>query len=85
MKSQIELQIGKKGLTNELLNTLKERFDNKKIKNIRIKVLQSARRNGRKDVKQYSEEILNFLGKKFNTHIIGFTIVVLKYKKERFF
>lgn len=80
MTSQIEIQLGKKGLTNEFLESLKKRFEKTSVKNIKIKVLPSAREN-REDVKRYSEEIVKYLGKKFNSRIIGFSIFVLKMRK----
>ncbi len=82
MTSQIEIQIGKKGLTPEFLEALKERFENKSVRNIKIKVLQNARES-REDVKKYSEEIIKFLGNKFNSRIIGFSIFVKKYRQEQ--
>lgn len=80
MTSQVELQLGKKGLTSEFLDELKKRFDKTEIKNIKIHVLQSAREN-REDVKKYAEEIIGFLGNKFSSRIIGFSIFVKKYRK----
>lgn len=82
MASQIEIQLGKKGLTNEFLNVLKTKFDDKSIKNIKIHVLPSAREKGKEDVKKYSEEILKFLGNKYSSRLIGFTIIVMKWRKE---
>jgi RNA-binding protein YhbY len=83
MTSQIEIQLGKKGLTQEFLQVLKARFDNKSVKNIKIHVLPSARENGKEDIKIYSKEILKFLGNKFTCRIIGFSIFVMKWRKER--
>lgn len=82
MTSQLEIQLGKKGLSEEFLQGLKKRFENKSIKNIKIKVLRSAREN-REDMKKYSEEILKFLGEKYSTRIIGFTIIIMKWRKAR--
>ncbi|MDD5193539.1 MAG: hypothetical protein PHF67_03045 [Candidatus Nanoarchaeia archaeon] len=82
MTSQIEIQLGKRGITGEFLDGLKKRFEKPEIKNIKIKVLQSAR-DSREDVKKYAEEIVKFLGKKFNYRVIGFSIFVKKYRKEQ--
>lgn len=82
MTSKVEMQIGKNGLTPESLSELKKRFEKPGVKNIKIHVLQSAREN-REDVKKYADKILNFLGKKFDYKIIGFSIFVLKLRKER--
>jgi len=82
MTSKVELQLGKKGLTKEFLESLKKRFEKPGIKNIKIRVLQNAREN-KDDVKKYAGEILKFLGKKFDYKIIGFSIFVLKLRKNR--
>ena len=80
MTSQIEIQLGKKGLTNEFLDDLKKRFEKPIVKNIKIKVLKSARES-KADVKNYAEEIVKFLGNKFTYRTIGFSIFVLKMRK----
>jgi RNA-binding protein YhbY len=83
MTSQLELQLGKKGLTQEFLEALKHRFENTKIKNIKISVLRSAREHGREDVKEYAKEIQHFLGPKFTYKILGFSIFLKKWRKIR--
>lgn len=83
MTSQQEIQVGKKGLTNEFLEDLKNRFENKKITNIKVHVLKSARENGKEDVKKFSKEILDFLGNKFTSRVIGFSIFIKKWRKAR--
>mgnify|MGYP000029445162 CR=1 FL=1 len=80
MTSQIEIQLGKKRLTKEFLEGLKHRFEKPGIKNIKVSVLQNARES-REDVKNYSNEIKKFLGPKFKTRIIGFSIFVIKFRK----
>jgi len=85
MTSQIEMQLGKKGLTKKFLEDLKRRFENKGVQNIKICVLKSARSSessGREDVKKYSSSILDFLGMKFTARIIGFSIFLKKWRKE---
>jgi RNA-binding protein YhbY len=82
MTSQLEIQLGKKGLTQEFLDSLKKRFENKSIKNIKIRVLQNARES-REDVKKYSEEIIQVLGNKYTAKIIGFSIFVQKWRKKQ--
>ena len=46
MAIRLEVQLGKKGLTKELLEDIKKRFENSKVKNIKVSVLKSARING---------------------------------------
>jgi len=82
MTSPIEIQLGKNGLSKEFMEDLKKRFDKRGVKNIKIKVLPSARES-RDDVKKYSEEIMKYLGNKFNSRIIGFSIFVKKFRKEQ--
>ena len=83
MTSQLELQLGKKGLTAEFLDDIKNRFEKMKLKNMKISVLKSAREEGREDVKRYSEQIQQRLGEKFTTRVIGFSIFIKKWRKAR--
>lgn len=82
MTSELQLQLGKKGVTPEFLEDIKKRFDKTKITNMKVYVLKSAR-DGKDDVKKYSEEIKNYLGDKFTTRIIGFSIFIKKWRKVR--
>jgi len=50
--------------------------------NVKISVLKNAGHEKSK-VKKYSEEILNHLGKNYTARIIGFTIIVKKWRKEQ--
>ncbi len=82
MTSQIEIQLGKKGLTKEFLEDLKKRFEKPEIKNIKISVLRSARES-KQDVKKYADEIINFLGNKFTYRTVGFSIFLKKWRKSQ--
>ena len=93
-----QIQLGKQGVTENFLSTLKNQFKN--CKNVRISVLSNARKN-KNDVKKYSEEILEKLnsrprtvhsktnllpttksfGKKYTARIIGFKIVIKKWRQ----
>ena len=83
MTSQLEMHLGKKRLTIEFINDIKKRFENNKINNIKISVLKSARQNGKNDVKEYAEKILEFLGKKYTYRVLGFSIFLKKWRKVR--
>lgn len=83
MTSQLELQLGKKGLTDEFIEDIKQRFEKMKLNNIKISVLKSARGEGRGDVKRYAEQIEQLLGEKFTTRVIGFSIFIKKWRKAR--
>ena len=74
------IQIGKQGLTENFIESLRNNF--KKHENIKISVLKSAREN-RKDMKRYAKEILEKLGKNYTAKIVGFTIAVKKWRKAR--
>ncbi len=80
MANMIQMQIGKKGLTAEFIERLKITFKN--AESIRISVLKSATRE-KEEVKKWSDEILSKLGKNYTIKIIGYTIVVRKWRKAR--
>lgn len=74
------VQLGKQGITENFIETLKTHFKNHG--NVKICVLKSAR-SERDKIKKYSEEILNKLGKNYTSRIIGFTINVKKWRKAQ--
>ena len=82
MTSQQEVQLGKNGLTKEFLEDFRNRFEVRKVENIKISVLKSARES-RDDVKKYAREIEEFLGEKFTTRVMGFSIFIKKWRKAR--
>lgn len=77
-------QIGKNGISDNFIETLKNYF--KSNSSVRISVLKSARKEGaegKKLVKEYSAKIVDKLGKNFTARTIGFVIVVKKWRKMR--
>jgi RNA-binding protein YhbY len=72
------IQIGKNGITNSFIESLKNLFKNHE--NVKISVLKGSTRD-REEIKKHSEEILNELGKNYTSRIIGFTIVLKKWRK----
>ena len=72
------LQLGKQGITNNFIETLKNHFKN--YENIKVSVLKGAGHN-KENVKKYSGEILEKLGNNYTSKIIGFTIVLKKWRK----
>jgi RNA-binding protein YhbY len=74
-----QVQLGKLGLTDNFIVTLGNHF--KKYKTIKISVLKSAGHDKEK-VKEYSEELLKKLGKNYTSRVIGFTIVLKKWRRE---
>ena len=79
MYKQSEIQIGKNGLTAGIIENLKTIFTTHKV--VKISVLKSAR-SSRDDVKKIAEEIIDKLGKKYTYKIIGFVIIVMKFRKD---
>lgn len=80
MMNIVKLQIGKCGLTAQFIQQIKTASAN--VENIRINVLKSSGRD-REEVKKMSHEILSALGPKFTAKIIGFTIILKKWRKAR--
>ena len=76
--TQGKVQLGKNGLTENFIATLKNHFE--KHKNVKIVVLKSTGRE-REKVKEYSKEILEKLGEKYTVKVVGFTIFVKKWRK----
>lgn len=73
-----EMQLGKQGLTENFIETLKNHFKNSQ--SIRLSVLKNAGHD-KTQVKQYSEEILEKLGKNYTAKIIGFKIILKKWRR----
>ena len=77
MKTIGNVQIGKQGITDNFITTLKNNF--KKSENIKISVLKNATRD-KSEMKNLSNKILDKLGKNYTSRTIGFTIVVKKWR-----
>ena len=78
------IQLGKNGVTENFILTLISQF--KKHDIVKVHVLKNARdsgKEGKKDVKKYSDELLKILGNKYTSKIVGFTIIVKKWRKAR--
>jgi RNA-binding protein YhbY len=76
--TQGQVQLGKKGITENFIETLKDHF--KKNENVKVSVLKSAGHK-KENIKKYSEEILDSLGKNYTAKIIGFTIFLKKWRR----
>ena len=72
-------QIGKNGVTENFIKTLKTYFKN--YNSVRISVLKSGTRD-REELKKMAEEIPKKLGENFTSRAIGFTIIVRKWRKN---
>lgn len=78
-----DIQLGKQGITENFIQNLKSSF--KKSKNIKISVLKSARdegKEGKKQIKEYANKILQELGENYKIRIIGFTICIKKLRAK---
>jgi len=73
------VQLGKQGITNNFIETLKNYF--KKHENVKISALKSSTRD-KNELRKISSEILDKLGKNYTSRIIGFTIVIKKWRKN---
>ena len=73
------IQLGKNGITENFIGTIKDHFKNRQ--NVKVSVLKSAGRN-REEIRKYSEQILEKLGRNYTTRVLGFTIFLKKWKKN---
>ena len=71
-----QVQLGKNGVTDNFIETLKSHFKNHK--NVKISVLRSSKRE---NIKEKAEEIVKKLGKNYIAKTIGFTINLKKWRK----
>lgn len=79
-KGIVNLQIGKNGLNDGIIKNLEIAF--KTRSDIKIHVLKSGGHE-RETVKQMAEDIINKLGKKYTYRIVGFSIFIKKWKKDK--
>jgi RNA-binding protein YhbY len=78
--TQTEMQIGKNGLKEGTIEWLKNAF--KKHDLVKISVLKSAGHD-REHVREMSEKILNALGKNYTCRIVGFALIIRKWRKSK--
>jgi RNA-binding protein YhbY len=80
--NQLELHLGKKGLTPEFITDIEKRLEKYRNATVKIRVLKSARES-REDMKKYAEELKQKLGEKYTYRILGFAIFLKKWRKAR--
>jgi RNA-binding protein YhbY len=78
--SSTDMQLGKNGITDNFIENLKKCFQTSD--SVRISVLQSAGHE-RETIKKYNEEILTRLGENYTSKLIGFKIILRKWRKPR--
>ncbi len=75
MKPAIKMQLGKNGLSENFMDSLKNAF--KKRKKIKVKVLKSIA--SKEKVKEIADNMIDKLGKKYEYKVIGHTIKIKKH------
>ncbi len=73
-----EIQLGKNGITENFISSLKNQFHN--CNNVKVAVLPSLCRD-KKKLKEIEKEILDELGSKFTAKSIGYKINIKKWRK----
>lgn len=74
------VQVGKKGISNNLIETIKTHFKNHK--NVKVVFLKNSVRD-RKKLKKTTEEIITELGKNYTYRILGYTVFIKKWRKAQ--
>ncbi len=78
MFHESNIQLGKQGITENFITTLKSHFESHRI--VKVSVLKNARKT-KEDVKAYADEIVAKLGDRYTSRIIGFTIILMRWRK----
>lgn len=73
------LQLGKQGITENFIETLKTYFKNHS--QVRIYILKSATRD-KDELKKINDKVLEGLGKNYKSRIIGYTLVINKFRRD---
>ena len=74
------VQIGKKGVSENLIETLTTHF--KTHQNVKVVFLKNSIRD-KKKVKKQAEEIVKELGKNYTYRVLGFTVFIKKWRKDK--
>ncbi len=75
-----KIQLGKNGLTENFIQTLKSHFE--KHTTVKVSVLKSAER---KMIQDYRTKMLKELGPNYTAKIIGFIITLKRWRKPQKF
>ncbi|MFA6022832.1 MAG: YhbY family RNA-binding protein [Candidatus Pacearchaeota archaeon] len=74
------VQIGKNGMSENTIETIKGHFKNHQ--NVKVVLLKSSKRD-RDKIKKIADEILKELGKNYTYRVVGFTIFLKKWRKAQ--
>ena len=77
--TQSSIQLGKNRITENFIETVKDHFKNHEA--VKVSVLKTGRES-REDLRRYSEEILEKLGKRYTAKVVGFTIFLKRWRKK---
>jgi len=80
MKEIKRIQVGKNGLTEGLVNQLKNMFAKEKA--IKVTLLKSATRD-KKEAKEIADKLITSLGGRYQYTLIGYTLVVKKKRDKQ--
>jgi len=78
--TQTSMQIGKNGLTEGIISWLKNAFKTHEL--VKVSVLKSGGHEKEK-VKEMADKMVSELGRNFTYRIVGFTINVRKWRKDK--
>jgi RNA-binding protein YhbY len=73
-----KIQIGKSGLTLEVMNQIKFFFERERM--IKVVLLKSACRD-KKDAEEIAKQITDELGPKYKAKLVGYVLTVAKFRK----
>jgi len=79
-KEEMTMQLGKNGLTDNFIMNLQNSF--KERGSMKVVLLKSAGHE-KENAKGISEDILKKLGPNYTARVIGFTIILKKWRKPR--
>lgn len=80
MTNLVRIQLGKNGLTTGFIENLKKLFIN--AEHIRVTMLKSSTRD-KNEAKKWADEIISKLGKNYTYKLVGYTLVLRKWRKAR--
>jgi len=77
-KPQIEIQIGKNGVTDGVIGRIKTEFETRE--RVKITLLKAAGHT-KENTKEVADKIVSALGNNYTGKILGFTIFLQKWRK----
>lgn len=80
MKPIMHLQVGKNGLTLGVIEQARKMLEKEKA--IKVTLLKSSTRD-KKEAKDLADKLISGLGERFQYHLIGYTLIVKKYRKKQ--